>query len=157
MLGTPAAGISIALYTLLMEPIPASEHLDVARRISLLGQLEEGELSAWVILLLALMLFALFVTMLVGRRSLSSIVAYFAASLLPLTAGLFCVAAGAVSAFQHLGTAGIADPAGLPMAMGAVLVSFLMSAGVTFLGLVGTSILAFVGPSKMAPPLHVPQ
>ncbi|RBP37402.1 hypothetical protein DES53_114140 [Roseimicrobium gellanilyticum] len=140
-----------------MEPLPSPEHPVVVYKPSLLGLLQEGGLSAWVILFLALLLFALFVTSLVGRRSVSSIIAYFAAAFLPLMVGLCGVAAGAIAAFENLGTAGVADPAHLSAAMGRIIFSLLMGAAVTFLGLIGTVVLALVGPSKVVTPPPVPQ
>jgi hypothetical protein len=125
--------------------------------MSLLDRLQNGGMSAWIILFLALLLFALFVTSLVGRRSVSSIIAYFAAALLPFMAGLCGVAAGAVDAFQNLATAGVADPAHLSDALGRIIISLYFGAGATFLGLIGTVILALLGPSKVLTPPPVPQ
>ncbi|QIF05426.1 hypothetical protein [Roseimicrobium sp. ORNL1] len=139
-----------------MQTQSSSELAVAVHKTSLLERLQAGGISCWVILILALVLFALLVTLLVGRRNASSIMAYFAASLLPLVVGLFEVGQSTLAAFENLGTAGIAGPDHLIGVMkgGSFALSF--GAGVTFLGLLGTVLLALVGPSKVAVPPPVP-
>jgi hypothetical protein len=122
--------------------------------MSLLDRLRDGGIPCWAILILALVLFALFVTLLVGRRNLSSIMAYFAASFLPLMVAFCEVGVSVLAVVENLETRGIADPAHIPHVLKGASFTLTFGAGVAFLGLLGTLILALVGPSKMtaAPP-----
>lgn len=117
-------------------------------KFSLLDRIEMAGFAGWLILFLALLLVAMFVVMLLARRSNGSILAFLAASLLPLVTGFGGYASKSAAIFSEIGSSGIADPMAMASYQQEMFSSLLLGSIVSFLGLSCGAVLALAGPSK---------